>query len=346
VILVADIDRGGVFAQIAGTMDLLQPHERPLIRGIIINRFRGDRSILEPGIEFIEKRTGVPVIGVLPWLSDLNLPAEDSMALPPAARGTTHHLPEACIRVGVVRLPRISNFTDIDPLALEPDCHVTYLDTPEQLAGIDLLILPGTKSTIPDLIHLKERGFFEAIAGFSGHIAGICGGFQMLGRRVLDPDGVESALAEAPGLGLLPVETRMLGDKTTRQATAQLAQAGQELAAGSDALVTGYEIHMGETSHRGAPRPFARICRRGAAEVMAEDGSVSGDGRVFGTYLHGIFDNTSFRTAYLNRIRKEKGLPLRIGHDRAGDAPFDRLADHLERHLDMARLLDICGLSR
>lgn len=346
VILVADIDRGGVFAQIVGTIDLLEPEERSLIAGVIINKFRGDPSILAPGIAFIQERTGVPVLGVLPWLADLDLPAEDSVALGHSTQGAPAGTGDR-IRIGVVRLLRISNFTDFDPLLREPDVALEYIDRPEQVSGLDLLILPGSKSTIPDLGYLEERGLSACIKGFSGRIVGICGGYQILGERVLDPDGVESEIAEATGLALLPVETRMLAEKETHQARARLEGAGLALAGCSDAMVTGYEIHMGLTTHQGAPRPFSRIFQRGAAPVAVEDGSVSADGRVFGTYLHDIFRNAGFREGYLNRIRAEKGLPLSPeGDGPARPDPFDRLADHLERHLDMPRLMAICGLDR
>ncbi len=345
VILVADIDRGGVFAQIVGTIDLLEPEERALVRGVIINKFRGDPAILAPGIQFIQERTGVPVLGVLPWLGDLNLPAEDSMALAYPERSGCNGNHGDSIRIGVVRLPRISNFTDFDSLRAEPDVTLHYIDRPEQIPGLDLLIIPGSKSTIPDLGFLERQGLFAGIKGFGGHIVGICGGYQMLGQRVLDPDGVESAVPEAAGLALLPVETRMLANKETHQAQAHLERAGLVLASGNDAVMTGYEIHMGVTTCLDEPRPFARIFQRGTAAVAVEDGSVSPDGRVFGTYLHGIFDNTPFREGYLNRIRAEKGMPLRHGSGETAQVdPFDRLAAHLERHLDMPQLLAICGL--
>jgi adenosylcobyric acid synthase len=345
VILVADIDRGGVFAQIVGTIDLLEPHERVLIRGVIINKFRGDPTILAPGIEFIQQRTGVPVLGVIPWLGDLNLPAEDSVALGRIAPATALPDNRERIRIGVLRLPRISNFTDFDPLQAEPDVTLGYVESAEQIDGLDILIIPGSKSTIPDLGFLKEQGLFAGVKAFGGHIIGICGGYQMLGQRVFDPDGVESTVPEAAGLGLLNVETRMLANKETHQAQAYLELAGLGLASGNDAVVTGYEIHMGVTTHLDVARPFSRIFQRGTIAVALEDGSVSPDGRVFGTYLHGLFDNTPFREGYLNRIRTEKGMPLRQGSgEAAAPDPFDRLAAHLEQHLDMRRLLDICGV--
>jgi len=346
VILVADIDRGGVFAQIAGTIDLLDPAEKAYIKGIIINKFRGDISILTPGIEFIQERTGVPVLGVLPWLPELCLPAEDSVILSQESQRARIRNGSNHIRVGILRLPRISNFTDFDQLQAESDITVEYITKPDQLDGVDLLIIPGSKSTIADLQFVREQGLFEAVSEFSGRIIGICGGYQMLGQRVLDPDQVESSHIETAGLGLLPVETVMLAVKETHQAQARLEAPGQEIAPGCNDILHGYEIHMGHTSCNAIPRPFARIVRRGADEVSIEDGCVSSDGRVFGTYLHGIFDNAGFRDIYLNSIRREKGLALQWqSHKEPAADPFDLLSAHMEQHLDMPRLLAICGLS-
>jgi len=347
VILVADIDRGGVFAQIIGTIDLLEPSEKAMIRGIIVNRFRGDETILKPGLDFIVERTGIPIIGVLPWLADLNLPAEDSVELSRPSRPAAGVPAPDAIRIGIVRLPRISNFTDFDAFRYEPDCTIAYLESPQQLEGCDILILPGSKSTIPDLRYLKESGFFEAIAGFSGYIVGICGGYQMLGLRVLDPHGVESDVQELSGLGLLPVETELMPDKATHQTLARLDAAGSATAPGCPDNLSGYEIHMGMTTPTAPLQPFSRIIRRGATPVDVEDGAVSPDARIFGTYLHGLFDNARFREAFLNRIRSDKGLSLRHDtHVQDHGDPFEKLADHLERHLDIPLLLDICGLKQ
>ncbi len=346
VILVADIDRGGVFAQIAGTLELLDPLERPYIKGVIINKFRGDASILTPGIDFIQDRTGVPVLGVLPWLPELCLPAEDSVILG-QERKKAALKDGRRISIGIVRLPRISNFTDFDRLQAENDVLLSYVHRPEQLEGLDVLIIPGSKSTIGDLLFLGETGLFDAIASFRGRVIGICGGYQMLGQRVLDPQGVESSHPEAGGLSLLPVETTMLENKETHQARAHLEPAGNAVAPDCGDELGGYEIHMGNTGYTATPRPFARIFRRGDSNVDVLDGCVSDDGRVFGTYLHGIFDNARFRDTYLNSIRSEKGLPLQWEETRPPAAdPFDLLAGHMEQHLDMARLLEICGLPR
>jgi adenosylcobyric acid synthase len=346
VILVADIDRGGVFAQIVGTIDLLEPEERSCVKGIIINKFRGDASILQPGIDFIEQRTGVPVLGVLPWFSTISLPAEDSVALGTCSKVVSSPPGQKKIHVGVLKLPRISNFTDFDPLHYEADVLLSYVEVPEQLQNLDILIIPGSKSTIADLYFLMERGFYDEIRNFSGHIVGICGGFQMLGTTVLDPDGVESAIKEAQGLDLLPATTVLLQEKETHQAQAHLEEGGLSVAPECTGVMSGYEIHMGVTTlDSETVRPFSRIFRRGDTTVSVADGAVSPDGRIFGTYLHGIFDNSSFRDIYLNRVRREKGMPLRCELPTPPQSdPFEQLADQFEKHLDMPRLRAICGL--
>ena len=342
-ILIADIDRGGVFAQIVGTLELLTAEEKAMVKGVIINKFRGDPSLLTPGIEFVEQRTGVPVLGVLPWFTGFSIPEEDSVALQnranpaPTAAGSG-----AKLRVGVVRLSRISNYTDFSPLEVETDVDVYYLDSPRLLDSMDLLILPGTKSTSADLMFLRESGVFDALGQFRGPIVGICGGYQMLGKLVLDPHQVESGSGETAGLGLLDVVTTMLKDKQTHQVEAQLRAAGQELSPGCETSITGYEIHMGDTVLGPDARPFATIAKRSGSAAGIGDGAVSQDGRVFGTYLHGIFDNPGFRTSFLNRLRRGKGM---LEQDEVGPMsdPFDQLATHMEQHLDMARIFEICG---
>ncbi len=345
VLLVADIDRGGVFAQIVGTLDLLEPDERARVSGVIINKFRGDPSLLAPGISFVEQRTGVPVLGVVPWFTGFRIPEEDSVALAKrrsglGAQGSVGDR----LRVGVVRLPRISNYTDFDALEGDEDLELSYLDEPSLLPGLDLLIVPGSKATIADLAFLQESGLAAAIRAFAGPVVGVCGGYQMLGMRVSDPHGVESGdQREAEGLGLLDVVTVMLPHKETHQVTAELLPAGFLVASRCSRELTGYEIHMGETILGPRADSFARITRRSGEETEILDGAVSRDGRVFGTYLHGIFDNDRFRTAFLNRLRTAKGLTERAVPTRAAD-PLDLLADHLERHLDLAKVWAICGV--
>jgi adenosylcobyric acid synthase len=345
VILVADIDRGGVFAQIVGTIELLEPLERSYVKGIIINKFRGDVEILKPGIDFIEQRTGIPVLGVLPWFADISLPAEDSVILNQRSKVVSIMAGHKKIHIGVIKLPRISNFTDFDPLLSEPDVSLSYVEMPEQLPGLDVLIIPGSKSTIADLYFLMERGLFEAIREFKGHIVGICGGFQMLGTTVLDPNGVESSIKEAQGLDLLPATTVLLLEKETHQALTYLDEAGLTVAPECNGVMTGYEIHMGMTTLEKGGRPFSRIFRRGNTSVSVEDGAVSHDGRIFGTYLHGLFENNRFCEIFLNSVRLEKGMPLKRGSQKQlENDPFDQLSEQFEEHLDMPRLMAICGL--
>jgi len=344
-ILVADIDRGGVFAQIVGTLALLERGERERVKGVIINKFRGDPSLLGPGIEFVEKRTGVPVLGVVPYFTHFRIPEEDSVALEKRAKGNRQKAKGETVTIGIVRFPRISNYTDFDALEGEPDVDLRYVREPGEIDGLDILILPGSKSTIGDLAFLVKQGLFQAVQEFSGQVVGICGGYQILGRRVQDPHGVESAVTEAEGLGLLDVETVMLTEKETHQAEARLLPAASLVAPECVGTVSGYEIHMGETALGPGAKPFAQLVRRSGMDVAIPDGAVSADGRVFGVYLHGIFDNHGFRTAFLNRIRREKGLPTH-SNDHETEDPFDLLAEHLERHLDMERLLRICGIEQ
>ena len=256
VILVADIDRGGVFAQIVGTIELLEPDERAMIRGIIINKFRGDASLLAPGISFIEQRCGIPLLGVVPCFSGFRIPEEDSVAL--ERRGTVRALGSGKISIGVVKLPRISNYTDFDPLEREADVSLSYIDDPDQVPLLDILILPGSKATIADLDFLRGRGFFPALRSFGGSIVGICGGFQMLGRRVTDPDGVEGLPgSEGEGLGLLDVVTLLLPRKETHQVTAELLSAGFQVAPRSAKAAAGLRDSHGRNHSR---RRGAAVC--------------------------------------------------------------------------------------
>jgi len=340
-ILVADIDRGGVFAQIVGTIELLTTEEKARIAAVVINKFRGDASLLDSGIEFVVKRTGVPVLGVVPYFTGFCLPEEDSVALTRRAKAGVKRADK--ISVGVVRLPHISNYTDFNPLEQENDVNLFYIDTASDLQELDLLILPGSKSVITDLLFLKDQGLFKAIQEFSGKIAGICGGFQMLGKRIIDPYLQESEICETDGLGLLDAETIIRPQKQTHLVTATLAAASKRLAPDTAPALSGYEIHMGETTVDEDLTPFANISSRSGKPVTVADGAVSADGRIFGTYLHGLFDNHSFRTSFLNQIRRKKGLPLQ-SEAMAAD-PFDLLADHLEQYLDMNMLYRICGIS-
>ncbi len=345
ILLVADIDRGGVFAQIVGTFALLEPDEKRRVAGVLINKFRGDPSLLGPGIEEVERRTNIPVLGVVPWFSGFSLPEEDSVALQRRAKVVRIRPLREKLSIGVIKLPRISNYTDFDVLENEHDVALHYVETPDQLAGIDLLILPGSKATIADLGHLVESGLIEPIRVFSGPVIGVCGGYQMLGKLVLDPDGVESTVHHAEGIGLLDVVTVMRPEKQTHQVTATLQEAGRLFAPCRSGSLNGYEIHMGETLLGDEVRPFALISSRSGEKTEVLDGAVSNDSRVMGTYLHGVFDNSGFRSALLNRLRRQKGLstvtPVRNNAD-----PLDLLASHLEKSLDIPHILRLCGLEQ
>ena len=338
VVLVADIDRGGVFASLIGTIELLEPQERAMLAGVIINRFRGDAGLLQPGIAFLEQRTGVPVLGVVPWLK-LDLPEEDSVALD---RKRSRACGDA-LRIGVVRLARLSNYTDFDPLEREPGVDLLYLEDPADIDSLDLLILPGTKNTLDDLDRLHRIGFAAAIREYharGGTVVGICGGYQMLGHRVNDPDGVESSQRSVSGLGLLDSETTMAADKQTHLCEGMFHAAAQAAGFTAGAHLSGYEIHMGETTQGGKDLPLLRLTRRSGEATATDEGAVSGDGRAWGTYLHDIFAVAAVRQGLLDRLRHKRGLaPLPVRTDDPVDAELDRLADHLEAHLDLPRLL-------
>ncbi|MFO7982187.1 MAG: cobyric acid synthase [Desulfuromonadales bacterium] len=341
VLLVADIDRGGVFASIVGTIDLLDAAQRSRIAGVIINRFRGDASLLKPGIEEVERRTGVPVLGVVPWI-DLRLPEEDSVAL-----DRKRAAPGGAIHIGVVRLPRISNYTDFDALERETAVSIHYVTDPAEIEGLDLLILPGTKNTLADLDWIFEKGFDAAIGRYhqtGGRIIGICGGFQMLGSRIDDPGSLESPRRQAKALGLLDVTTAMQPDKQTHQAEGTLLGSTADCGLIPDTVIEGYEIHMGETRRGAYARAFSALSRTSGENARVEDGAVSTDGRVWGTYLHGLFDNVGFCRQLLATLDSRFADPDSTEPLFNLQEELDRLADHLEKHLDLdciEKMLDL-----
>ncbi|MFB5266933.1 cobyric acid synthase [Paenibacillus enshidis] len=353
VLLVADIDRGGVFASLVGTIELLEPHEVKRIKGFIINKFRGDLSLLQPGLDWLEERTGIPVLGVLPYVPDIKIEAEDSVVLDklPKSRAQGKELD-----IAVIRYPRISNFTDVDALAEEPDVSIRFVTEPGQLGVPDAIILPGTKDTIGDLEMLKAQGIHEdiriAMEKGSSQLVGICGGYQMLGGRLLDPDAVEAGQPqEAEGLGWLPLITTFLKEKQTVRVSGTLAPANPLPLAGlTEAFpVTGYEIHMGITERMEGQDdllPLFSVSRGDG--VPFDEGSAAADGRVWGTYLHGVFDNDRLRRSWLDGIRLSKGLsPLgqTFAAREAKEREFDRIADLVRAHLDMKRVYSIMGLT-
>ena len=332
VLLVGDIDRGGVFASIVGTLELLSESEKARVKGFIINKFRGDKSLLMPGLDFLEERTGKKVFGVVPHFSGLVLPDEDSVGLENSGQGASGQL-----KVSIIKLPRISNYTDFDPLKGDPRLRVVFAESPSEIEGSALVIIPGTKSTIEDLLWLNEKGLAAAIqkhAAQGGSVFGICGGFQMLGKKVSDPFGVESLVAEAEGLCLLDTETILGREKSTFQVSGKAALASREFD------VKGYEIHMGESIVRGAP--FAAITERNGAVVSVADGCSSSDGRVCGTYIHGIFDNDGLRDALFESLGA-RALP-KSSFSEARESSLSELSRLFEESVEMKEVLRAIGL--
>ncbi len=352
VILISDIDRGGVFASIVGTLELLEPHEVARVKGFIINKFRGDLSLLQPGLDWLEERTGIPVLGVLPYIRDIQIEAEDSVVLDSMRHGKTG---KTELDLAVIRYPRISNFTDFDALSREPDVNVRYVTSPEELGSPDAILLPGTKDTIGDLAFLRESGLEQAIASQTERehvqLVGICGGYQMLGRHLKDPFAVEAnQIQEAKGLGWLPLSTTFLQEKQTFRASGRVQPNhpirlyGERDVTDASLPVNGYEIHMGVTECHEPERVTAlfEISHPGGQPFQEGWGSV--DGSVWGTYLHGLFESDQFRRSWLNALRAGKGLaPLQetySAHERK-EMEFDRVAESLRSALDMKRVYEI-----
>jgi len=336
VMLIADIDRGGAIASIVGTLELLEPEERNLVKGIVINKFRGDINLLKPALDFIEERTGRKVVGVIPAIENLDIDEEDSVALE-----SKHTTINRDITIAVMQTPKISNFTDFDALAYEPDVAVRFVKPGDAIGDPDLIILPGSKNTLADLKYLQERGYdkdIQALVAKGTPVLGVCGGYQMLGEKLHDPDGVEGDIPELNGLGLLPTETTMTGTKMTHQVTfntTKLAFLGMNY---SGEGLRGYEIHMGDTRGVGAVAECFNITSRSEQPVNVMDGFTNESGQVMGTYIHGILDNDSLRRHLINALRTKKGLaPLDevFHYFEHKDAAYNRLADIVEKHLDM-----------
>ena len=330
VILVADIDRGGVFAHIVGTLELLSKTERARVVGFVINRFRGDIALLQSGLDWLEQHTGKPVLGVLPYLHNLHLDAEDAL---PSQRQSTHN---NMFRVIVPVVPRISNHTDFDPLRLHDEIDFRYVRAGEEIPPADLIILPGSKSVRADLAFLKENGWEGALnrhLRFGGKVLGICGGYQMLGELVIDEYGVEGKPGESKGFGLLKCETRLLKDKQLLNCTGRLSD--------MDIQAKGYEIHTGITSGDDLIRPvFVEVLAESSPEkALYNDGATSDDGKVKGTYLHGLFDQPDVLKAILNwaGLKTEKSVDLNV----IREAQIERLADAFDDAVDMEKILGL-----
>lgn len=300
VLLIGDIDRGGVFAQLLGTLWLLSPEERALLRGFIVNKFRGDPALFVKGVHILEEKSGRPVLGVVPYAAGLVIPSEDAASLPVS---TQKDASTAFLDIAVIQLPRIANFDDTDPLRAIPDVHLRFVTSLQALGRPDAVILPGSKSTVSDLLWLRQTGLAAAVRALADQgvpLVGICGGYQMLGQVICDPNHVESSQDKVPGLGLLPITTTFDGDKATYQVRARIDHDHGWLAALAGVEIGGYEIHMGRTE---SLSPWLDIVRRNGRQVRVPDGAISENGRIWGCYVHGIFDNDTLRHAWLTAVR-------------------------------------------
>lgn len=325
VILIADIDRGGVFAHLVGTLELLSESERARVKGFVINRFRGDIALLQPGLDWLEERTGIPVLGVLPYLMDFHLEAEDAIDTRQAAKAGES------LKVAVPVLPRISNHTDFDPLRLHPQVQLTFVGPGQPLPAADLVILPGSKSVRADLAFLRAQGWDTAIERhlrYGGKLLGICGGLQMLGRTLSDPLGLEGTAGGSAGLGWLELDTVLEPEKQLRNVRGRLAL--------EDAEVGGYEIHAGVTSGPALESPAVRL------DDGRCDGALSVDGQVMGTYLHGLFESPSACAALLRWAGL--GEVQQLDYHALRERDIERLADQVEAYLDTQKLKSLCGL--
>nr|WP_239551084.1 cobyric acid synthase [Halanaerobacter jeridensis] len=343
VILVADIDRGGVFASIVGTLELLTAEERERIEGIIINKFRGQKSRLEPGLDYIEEETGIPILGVIPYFDDFKIPEEDAIAS--SEQGSAEYE----LDIAVINLPHISNFTDFAALAQVPETRVRYVAPQEDLEEPDLIILPGTKNTIEDLECLYQTGVAQQIielAQAEVPVVGICGGYQMLGRMIYDPYSVETEQGQIEGLGLLDIETTLAAEKITAQVQAEI-KAEQIFAVKQDSI-SGYEIHMGHTRHGVEVEELFTITQRSDESVSVADGASNKAGTIWGTYLHGIFDNDSLRREFINQLRVSKGLAPLVEDEfvveKEREQAYQKLADLVRDNLDMELLYQIISI--
>ena len=341
VLLVGDIDRGGVFAQLIGTVMLLEPEEQDRIKGLIVNKFRGDKKILDPGITMLEERAGKPVLGVVPY-ADVDIEDEDSLA---SSLEETHI--QAEIDVAVIRFPRISNFTDMQALSMERDVSVRYVTKPSELGEPDVILLPGTKNTIQDLLWLRESGLEAKITRLAKKgtiVFGICGGYQMLGESLMDPLQTESALGSVRGMGLLPVTTVFEEEKQLENRAYRIGMLEGNFVSLSNKKIAGYEIHMGRTEVAGKTKtPIYPFVSDSAGNVLGYTA-----GTVVGSYIHGIFDEIAFREAFIEllyaRKGKTQGESEHLTLQEYREQQFDKLAQVLRESLDMEKIYEILGL--
>jgi adenosylcobyric acid synthase len=333
VLLVGDIDRGGIFAQLLGTLWLLEPEERACICGLVVNKFRGDLSLFDEGIRILEQRGNVPVLGVTPYLRKMNLPDEDAVSVEQAKPSPDLG---AQIDIAVLAFPRIANFDDFDPLKAEAGVSLRYVHSMADLGSPHAILLPGTKSTLADLEWMQKTGLAQAVIRFGnsgGAVVGICGGYQMLGERIEDPQHVESEQCSSEGVGLLPIITQFLPEKATFQAEAQIHGGHGWLTELKGIALSGYEIHMGKTTGKA---PWLLIDRRNDTPVLVPDGSVSPDGKIWGCYLHGLFANDNFRHAWLKSLGWQNNTA--VFQAESFQQSLETLADTVEKAMNMELL--------
>lgn len=335
VLLAADIDRGGVFASLVGTLELLEPQERALVKGIVINKFRGDLALLEPGLRWLEQRESIPVAGVIPYFHDIHVAEEDSLSLD--RRRELRKKSDYLLDVAVIGFPHISNFDEFDPLEQEEEVRLRYVED-DPLGEPDLIILPGTKSTMADLVYLRRRGLAQEInarAASGTPVIGICGGYQMMGETISDPQGVESSMSQTTALGLLPTRTIFHPAKSTCQVRARANVTKGLLQGSSEIPFNGYEIHMGQTEGARTAAPFV-IEERSRKPCREQEGCLSDDGWRLGTYIHGLFHNECLRHALLGNLAARKHLTFHPSRNLISkEEQYDRLADWVRGHLNM-----------
>lgn len=338
-ILVGDIERGGVFAQLLGTLWLIPAADRDLFCGLLVNKFRGDRSLFDRGVEILEQRSGIPVLGVLPWLKELNLPEEDAVALNENATALAPSSETSVIDIAVVHLPHIANFDDFDPMAQEPCVRLRYVRSVDEVDLPDLLILPGTKNTIGDLHWLQSSGIADRIFELierGVRVVGICGGYQMLGKSIDNPELLESQHSHVAALGLLDSSTTYQPSKQTRQSKLRITD--DTVAPGTKgSLITGYEIHVGQTVSKQSWLQFTNT----ETHDSQVDGAYSRGGQIWGCYLHGLFHNDAFRKAFLRQLGVNEGVLLQGSTSTRLEQSLNRLADAFEQSVDVAKLLSL-----
>ena len=343
VLIVGDIDRGGVFAWMKGTYDLLTPQEQDRVKGFLINKFRGDIDLLRPGVEQFEAMVQKPVLGVIPFDRELYVDEEDAISTWDRGQRAPG---QGRVDIAIIRLPRISNFTDFAPLVLEPGCCVRYVWHPDQMGNPDLIIIPGTKNTLDDMKFLKDQELDRSILHCHREgsiVLGVCGGFQMLGKTLSDPNHIESDFGEVSGLGLINSKSTLLGEKITRQVTP--ATVARPIF-GAGLIAEGYEIHMGVTTF---PEDHIPLFENQNGENSLDLGSCNKDGSLIGTYLHGIFDRDEIRHAFLNFVRTRRGLPVpdeNLNYQKVRNDQLNRLARLISESVDMKQVEQIMGLEK